>query len=284
MNKCIICDDKRFGKIFNDKLLKCKKCSFITANMSIDKEILEKTYTENYFIGQEYLNYLDEKKSLQLNFKKRLSYIYKKIGKSNISSVIEVGCAYGFFAEELKRELSSQLEYYIGFDVVQKAIDYGTNVLKQNLICGEYLNYPLEKRFTDAFFWDVIEHLKEPHKVIEKISHELYTGGRIYITTGDIDSFLSRIQKENWRMIHPPSHIHYFSKKTINLLLEKNGFKILSITKPGISRTLKHIYYLQFIKDKKTSKIKNFIFNNMPNIKLTLNTFDIMLVIAEKKI
>ena len=54
-------------------------------------------------------------------------------------------------------------------------------------------------------------------------------GGKTYITTGDISAALPRFQKEKWRMIHPPSHLHYFSKKTLTLLLERYDLKVVRI-------------------------------------------------------
>ena len=46
------------------------------------------------------------------------------------------------------------------------------------------------------------------------------------------------LRVKEWILIHPPSHIHYFSKKTITLLLEKNGFEVLSIKSCGYYRNL----------------------------------------------
>ncbi len=67
------------------------------------------------------------------------------------------------------------------------------------------------------------------NKYISKISNEIGSNGRLYITTGDIESWLSKIQKKKWRLIHPPSHLHYFSKKTITQLLEASDFIVEKI-------------------------------------------------------
>ncbi len=57
--------------------------------------------------------------------------IYKKIDKSTITDVIEIGCAYGFFAEVITSEIKNIK--YVGYDVVPEAIDYGSKQLKQNV-------------------------------------------------------------------------------------------------------------------------------------------------------
>lgn len=282
MNKtCLVCNTNALSPIYNETLLKCNICGFITANMEIDSETLQQTYTENYFKGEEYVDYLRDKDILQTNFRNRLQYIYKKVDRSSISSCLEIGCAYGFFAEVLQKELRKIK--YVGFDVVPEAIAYGINELKQNLICGDYLEEKTEEKISDIFMWDVIEHLPNPEKFIEKAARELGGGGRIYITTGDIERLIPRFQKEKWRMIHPPSHLHYFSKRSLSKLLEKNGFKIIDVSYPPIHRSVRLIYYSLFMLRKKYPKIIEKIYNYIPSkMNVAVNTFDIMFIIGER--
>ncbi len=279
---CLVCGAKAFVPIYNDTLLKCGSCNFVTANLEIDIETLKKTYTENYFKGEEYVDYIRDKEILQTNFQKRLNYIFKNFNKADITNTLEIGCAYGFFAETLNKDLPGIK--YVGYDVVPEAIEYGTQQLKQNIICGDYLDAKVEPGISDVFMWDVIEHLPNPEKFIEKASRELKSGGRIYITTGDIECFIPRMQKDKWRMIHPPSHLHYFSKNTLSKLLEQNGFKVKSVTYPPVYRSVRLIYYSLFMLRKKYPGIVEKLYNLIPvKLNVAINTFDIMFLIAEKK-
>jgi len=74
--------------------------------------------------------------------------------------------------------------------------------------------------------WDVIEHLLEPQKYMELAKDILRPDGLLCITTGDIGSLDGRFRREQWRMIHSLTHLHYFSRDTLRLLLEKNGFTV----------------------------------------------------------
>lgn len=279
---CLVCNSNLFEPIYEDTLLKCKTCGFVTANMEVDQELLRQTYTENYFKGEEYIDYLRDREILQTNFKKRLNHIYKCIDKSKIVNTLEIGCAYGLFAEVITREL--QNIKYVGYDVVSEAIDYGKNNLKQNVVCGDYLEAKVEEEISDLFMWDVIEHLPNPEKFIEKAAKELKTGGHIYITTGDIECFVPRFQKERWRMIHPPSHLHYFSKRTLSKLLEKHGFKVINVSYPPVYRSVRLIYYSLFMLRKKYPRFIEKIYNMIPSkMNIAINTYDIMFLIAEKK-
>ncbi len=283
MNKnCLVCNSDQFKPIYNYTLLKCCTCGFITASMEVDPEILKQTYTENYFKGEEYVDYLRDKEILQTNFKKRLKRIYKIVSKSKIANTLEIGCAYGFFAEIVTKEL--QKSKYIGYDVVPEAIEYGKTKLNQHLVCADYLKAQIEEKLSDVFMWDVIEHLPNPEKFIEKAASELQSGGRIYITTGDIERLIPRMQKAKWRMVHPPSHLQYFSKKTLSLLLENYGFKIIDVSYPPVFRSVRLIYYSLFMLRKKHSRFVEKLYSTIPSkMNVAINTFDIMFLIAEKK-
>lgn len=280
---CLVCDKNEFEPIYDATLLKCKSCGFVTANLNISAQNLKAIYTENYFKGEEYSDYLTDKDVLQKNFNNRLKFIYSKFDRTKINNALEIGCAYGFFAELYTNQQKNSS--YIGMDIAEEAIHYGKEKLNQNLIAEDYLSYPPpEKKYTDSFMWDVIEHLPDPEMVIKKVSDETESGGRIYITTGDIDSFIPKIKKQNWRMIHPPSHLHYFSKKTISLLLQKNGFEVKYVKYPSVSRSMKLVFYSLFILKKKENKFFNFIYNLIPDKwYFPFNSFDIMFVIGQKR-
>jgi 2-polyprenyl-3-methyl-5-hydroxy-6-metoxy-1,4-benzoquinol methylase len=281
MNSCIICGNHHFELIFSNTLLKCSRCGFITANMEINKEILEAIYNVNYFRGEEYFDYLKDKEIIQLNFEWRIGYIKRAISKGiPVSNCLEIGCAYGFFGEVLKKNWNTS---YKGIDVVHEAVEYGRIMLNLDLVKGDYLNMPESvKPYSDIFMWDVIEHLQFPTRFIQKVYSELATGGRIYITTGDISALLPKIQGRKWRMIHPPSHIHYFTSQNLKTLLKENGFSIIKTTHLPVIRSLRQIYHSIFILNKQEtvfSKLLNFI---PVSWKISLNTFDIVFIIAQK--
>jgi 2-polyprenyl-3-methyl-5-hydroxy-6-metoxy-1,4-benzoquinol methylase len=280
--QCLVCTSNGFESIFQETLLKCKGCGFVTANMEIDPKQLEHIYTENYFKGEEYVDYLRDKEILQTNFKKRLRKIQTLVDPASIRNCLEIGCAYGFFAEELTKTIPNVR--YIGYDVVPEAIEYGAKQLGQNIICADYLSAKITEPLTDIFMFDVIEHLPAPHLFIAKATQELESGGRIYITTGDIERFIPRIQKQKWRMIHPPSHLHYFSKKTLCRLLESHGFEIIHVGYPPVYRSIRLIFYSLFMLKKKYPKWIGSIYKRIPTkMNIAINTFDIMFVVARKK-
>lgn len=281
---CQVCNHSEWTEIYNSTLVKCRNCGFITANLKVSIDELNALYSEKYFKGEEYLDYKADKNFLQKNFKKRLKRIRKY--HPEFSNVLEIGCAYGFFAETLTKEYPST--HYLGLDVSADSIEYARNILKQNVQCIDYLALKTDQLYSDIFMWDVIEHLPEPASVIKKASAELKVGGHIYITTGDIDALLPRLQKHKWRLIHPPSHLHYFSKRTLSKLLTDSGFDIVQVFYPTIYRSAKQIYFSLFLLNYKIKKgfvfkLKNLVYKSIPDwLSVPINTFDIMFVIARK--
>jgi 2-polyprenyl-3-methyl-5-hydroxy-6-metoxy-1,4-benzoquinol methylase len=280
--QCLVCNANSFSKIYDDTLLRCDSCGFITANLDMDSETLKAIYNENYFKGEEYLDYVRDKHVLQKNFGKRIKKMKKLFSEHQIKSALEIGCAYGFFAESFKKAFPST--DYVGYDIASEAVAYGKSELGMNVFDQDYLTVPSDKSYSDVFMWDVIEHLPNPDLFIEKIANELENGGRVYITTGDISSFLARKQKAKWRMIHPPSHMHYFSKDTLKQLLEKHGLTVTHLSYPPVYRSYALVFYSLFMLRKQPGKLTNFFYKLIPQSWFfPINTRDIMFMIAEKK-
>lgn len=282
MKKCIVCDSDRFSPIYNQTLLRCLSCGFVTANLTISEKELQKIYTKNYFAGEEYVDYIRDKEILQHNFRKRLETIYRKVGSTDIKRAVEIGCAYGFFGEVLREKLS-ECEY-LGFDIVPEAIDYASRVLKLNVQCESYISTNIEYKATDIFMWDVIEHLPNPETFIKKAANDLIKGGRLYITTGDIGALVPRLQGSKWRMIHPPSHLHYFTKHSLSSLLLKNGLQVDFIGYPAVRRSLHLIYHSLCMLGRPRRRFVESIYSCIPkSLGISMNLRDIMFVIARRK-
>lgn len=265
---CLVCGSKKWTKKYKD-LVECKDCKYIRANNKYFKFNPQKLYTTSYFKNSDYADYEREKGALEKNFSDRIERIrrYKKGG-----SLLEVGSAFGFFLNLAKKY----------FKIT--GVDLDKNVTKQaarnsgaKVFTGDLPSLGIKKSSYDIIcMFDVIEHLKEPAKHIEKIHKILKDDGVLIIETGDIGSYLAMIQKDSWRLIKPPFHLQYFSKKTITIFLEKLGFEIVKIEYVPFYRTLLQTIYSLTHKDSAF---------NLPfiDISFPINTYDLMFVIAKKK-
>ncbi|MDD5522669.1 MAG: class I SAM-dependent methyltransferase [Kiritimatiellae bacterium] len=228
------------------------------------------------------MDYKNDSSVIERNFLGRIREIRKMFGEHAIARALEIGCAYGFFARQFTATFK-RARYY-GIDIAKEAVTYAKMNLQQNCENTDYLILPPPQTpYSDVFLWDVIEHLPNPSGVIEKISREIALGGRIHITTGDIDSLVARFQKARWRLIHPPTHLSYFSAKTLTMFLRKHGFRVKSISYPPVWRSVRQIFYSLFILNKKDNITLGKLHLWIPkHLCVPINTFDIMYMVAER--
>jgi hypothetical protein len=63
----------------------------------------------------------------------------------------------------------------------------------------------------------------------------------LFVTTGDIGSTLARWRGSRWRLIHPPTHLHYFSRETVTRLLSRYGLQVVEIKSVGVARSYRQV-------------------------------------------
>jgi SAM-dependent methyltransferase len=194
-------------------------------------------YSESYFAGEEYHDYLADKDVAQRNFRSRLRVLKSFMDPARHRRLFEVGCAYGFF-----------LEVAQGIDVSAAAVNHAKNNLGLDATCADLLQYDLARReFDVACMWDTIEHLAHPDLYIAKLADHMRTGALIAITTGDFASLNARLRRTKWRLMHPPSHAHYFSIASMTTMLDRFGFDVVYAHHCGFYRSLRSMAYGVFV-------------------------------------
>src|SRR5690242_17034420 len=98
MNKgaCIVCGSA-YAASRLPGLLACSSCGFVTADVAVSHEQIEALYTANYFAGEEYNDYLAERRIIEKNFRARLKNLLPYISDVRSKRLFEIGSAYGFF-------------------------------------------------------------------------------------------------------------------------------------------------------------------------------------------
>jgi len=275
---CLVCNGNAFSPLYAG-LIRCDSCSFVTADVDASEEELQALYGQYYFNGDEYADYLGDKAVIQKNLRRWLHNVRKYTPGGKL---LECGSAYGFFLE-----LAQEHFDVLGYDVSEEAIRYANEVLKVPAKCQDFLgDHDLAPDSFDAVaMWDVVEHLDAPERFIERSGELLRDGGYLFLTTGDIDTWLPRRQGPRWRLIHPPTHLQYFSRKTISQLLNRKGFEVVRVSYPGYWRSIRQILHGMFVlgSQGKSSFIHGALRKLLPGrMGVYFNTFDIMLVTARK--
>lgn len=272
---CVLCGGPRSDD-FIAGLKKCAGCGLVFAGIDVRADDTKDIYKNDYFFGKCYVDYVREKKALQLNFRNRLRELLRYVDNPKARSVFEIGSAYGFFLD-LARD---KFESVSGIDITQEGCDYAKKKMGLDVACGDFLEYGLEKGKYDIFcLWDTIEHLTAPHLYIEKIGDCIRENGLISLTTGDIESLTAKISGDKWRIIHPPEHLFYFSRRTATALLNKYGFEVLAVNYGGNYRNLDCL----FLNAQDSPLYRRLKDSPVAGIPFYLNLYDIMHVIAKKR-
>jgi 2-polyprenyl-3-methyl-5-hydroxy-6-metoxy-1,4-benzoquinol methylase len=277
LNQCVICQSTDQIPLYKD-IITCPNCSHVYSPVNLNISF-ENLYSDNYFTGEEYANYAEDHEVHHKNADLRLEKLSPFFTKNNCS-LFEIGCAHGFFLDRAKMLFST----ICGIDISDSAISYAKRKHDMNVSQGDFLKFNLPLHQYNLFcLWDCIEHLVRPDLYLEKISRYQQKGDLVAISTGDIKSLMATCQGSSWRLIHPPTHIHYFSKQSITTILNKYGYEVIQIEYAGYYRKFDIILYKLFVKKLKLPSLYNYLVKLKINeLIFYSNFFDIMFVIAKK--
>lgn len=276
--ECLVCGGK-FRQSRIPGLLTCEECRFTTADLILSEEQLRQLYKADYFAGDEYRDYAADQPVIEKQFRLRLRRLLKFVADAQRKNLFEIGCAHGFFLAVAKNRFHSAE----GIDISDDAIAYARQILGVDARSSEFLTHEFGTAPDVVCMWDTIEHLSRPDLYIKKIADSLPRSGLLALTTSDLDSWMARTRGSKWRQIHPPTHLHYFSRKTLSRLLHRNGFEIKYMGSEGIYRRVDSMAYIILCLKHNYRDLYAYLSKTrLLNWDLYLNLGDIVFVVAEK--
>lgn len=279
LDSCIVCGGVYIAS-HHPGLLECQDCRFTTADLCLSHGELVELYSEKYFAGDEYRDYLAERDIIEKHFRVRLSRLLRYVQQPDGKELLEIGCAYGFFLN-IARTVFRSVQ---GIDISSDATKYARDTLGLSVYTEDFLLCDEIKHIDVLCLWDTIEHLQSPHLYLEKASDLMDAGGSVAITTGDINSVMARFRGAKWRQIHPPTHLHYFSKETLGKILRRYGFRVQYCKYEGMYRSLDMIAYIILtIKNNHPDMYKTLKRTGILEHSIYLNLYDIVFCIATRE-
>lgn len=262
-------------------ILRCQGCGYVFADLNLSREDFFQLYRKSYFFGDEYSDYLAEKRALQRNFGLRFQVLQHYLDQERHKRLFEIGSAYGFFLD-IARPF---FDYVMGVDITEDGVRYAREELNLNVVQADLLECDFgDQRWDVVCMWDTIEHLSAPHLYVEKMSKHMASGALLAITTGDIDSRNARFKKDKWRLIHPPTHAHYFSRKTLARMLDNYGYDVIYSRYCGSYRSLSNVAHNILVLRQRRQKLYELLERTgILRFDVYLNLYDIIYVIARKR-
>ena len=229
---CALCGGRDFSvhlRCEGFHYVRCKQCALVQMNPQPDVEAVKRRYS-----GDDYLEYelANEKSFLELGLLTLADagfYQFESALGAAPGRALDVGCATGALLSEL-RGRGWQIE---GVEINGKQADYARRV-RGLQVYGQ----PLEEcslpagAYTLITASHLIEHLRRPRSFLAEVRRLLAPGGRLFLTTPNIDGFQARLFAGRWRSAIF-DHLYLFSVKTLTRLLELEGFGVERIVTWG---------------------------------------------------
>jgi SAM-dependent methyltransferase len=197
-----------------------------------DKEIASKPankqYSEDYFKGvlkenmSGYMDYAKQSRPLRRNFRILLSHIRRHLSFDKHISLLDIGCAYGFFLDEA-RKLGMSVH---GVDLSKSAVQW----MEENLGIKGAIGFSSDAPkgpFDVITAIEVIEHVRDPRSFLNDLRKRMKDSGILVIHTGANDTLTARLLGKWWWYLNPPDHCSIFSRFALRKLVTDLGFDII---------------------------------------------------------
>jgi SAM-dependent methyltransferase len=251
---------------------RCSVCGLGRTVLERDFD-LETYYSQSYFNGSVddgYADYVGSEEVLRPEFRRTVIHLAHSCSRG---ALLEFGCAYGFFL----MEAAPFFEFVEGIELCENAVHFcrsrGLNVAR-----GAVGTDTLKGPYDAVVGLDVIEHVTDPHEAVKLIAGRLNPGGTILLTTGDWRSLLARAMGPKWRLMTPPQHLSFFTPRSMTLMMEAAGLRVIELSHPWKRVPLSLLaYQLQ-----RLAGLKPRLFPALNQWGVPVNLWDAMRVIAVK--
>jgi 2-polyprenyl-3-methyl-5-hydroxy-6-metoxy-1,4-benzoquinol methylase len=200
----------------HDDILECLRCGMVSSRPTLPAEEILTRYADVMDEG-----YLSEEEGRRELF----TWVLRGLGGYHVRGerLLEVGSNVGLFLdtargagwrargiEPSKWAVETGRERY-GVDLEQKPL--------------ERLDDPPGS--ADAIvLLDVLEHLNDPLEALRRLRSLIDDEGILALSTINLAGFHARMRGEKWPWLIRP-HLHYFTPRTLNLLLREAGFRLI---------------------------------------------------------
>lgn len=234
--QCPVCGSAALEKVMAAKdhtvsgelfaVVECKDCT-----LRFTQDVPDAATIAPYYKSENYISHTNTSKGLvnrlyQSVRKKTLRQKRKLIQKAlglQTGALLDVGSGTGAFVQQMQQH---------GWQVtgLEPDADARQVAMQVNGIVLEDMNrfYELPAFSFDAItLWHVMEHVHELQPYVQQLKSLLKANGRIFIAVPNYTSNDAVAYKENWAAYDVPRHLYHFSPKSMQVLMEKNGLKLL---------------------------------------------------------
>lgn len=218
----LLSEKDRYGLYF--PVVVCRDCGLIQTSSRMDEDSYRAFYDKEY--RQLYVGERHPSETFFRRQYKKGSRIYKYLQDYGFFSdrkdmfVFEVGCGAGGILQYFK-EKGCKVQ---GVDLGAEYIEYGKNKYGLDLMHGSLKEQTLSNSPDIVIYNHVFEHILYPNSELNTVRDVLADNGSLYLEVPGIKNLMKRSTVDFLRLIQN-AHVFYFTLKTLNNLMMKNGFE-----------------------------------------------------------
>lgn len=175
-------------------------------------------HTVDFFAYQRFCKLFFKLTGMQ---KQRIQKNFLFLQKETPGRLLDVGCGAGHLLNRI-RQLGWEVE---GIDFDENAVEQAKKLYQLKAQTGDLktIAYP-NNSFDVITLKHVIEHIPEPVELLQECYRILKTGGRLIMTTPNIQSWGHQRFQHYWRGLEPPRHLFLYNCHTLAEITKKAGF------------------------------------------------------------
>lgn len=207
----------RFGTALAD-IARCGNCGHMQLSPMPAAAELAESYEE-----AESADYVEEEAGQRATADAVLAQIERFAPPGRL---LDLGCWVGFFPSQAEHRGWTAT----GVEPSRFASGYAREQLGLDVLTADLLEADLPQGAFDAvFLGDVIEHLPDPGAALRRVAGLLAPGGVLAMALPDAGSRLARSLGRRWWSVIP-THVQYFTRDSMSLLLEREGYEVVAMT------------------------------------------------------
>ena len=209
--------DRLHGRREQYTLVRCAACSLVWLSHPPKPEDMYLHYTDAY---HKLISDSGENPA-RWGFRREALTSHKQSGM-----LLDLGCSSGAFLQFLRGKSWN----LFGIEMSAESAKQAQTKSGAEIFVGDILDaqFPAES-FDVITCFDVLEHLYEPRKIIERVTEWLRPGGIFYVLVPNIDSAEARVFQSYWHGLELPRHLFHYSPVSLKYLAESAGLVEVSL-------------------------------------------------------
>jgi len=164
-------------------------------------------------------------------FRPRAEYVDNTLSALSNGVVGDIGAGFGLFLEELARFWPSARLVAIEPSAQMVTICQGKGL--EVIPCGLEEVSGWDGQFDLLTSFELFEHIYAPDEFLQKARQLLGDGGYLLLTTLNGEGFDIQVLWEKSKSVAPPHHLNFFNPRSVEKLLQANGFVMEKADTPG---------------------------------------------------